>query len=108
MRRRTGKFVAALVGSAALLLAACGGGGEGGGNGGGDEGKPVVGGSIKVGLEAEATGLRPWEDSCSSPCYNIMATVFDKLVEATDTGYKPFLAESLTANEGLNEWTLKL
>ena len=108
MRRRTGKFVAALVGSAALLLAACGGGGEGGGNGGGDEGKPVVGGSIKVGLEAEATGLRPWEDSCSAPCYNIMATVFDKLVEATDTGYKPFLAESITANEGLNEWTVKL
>ncbi len=33
---------------------------------------PVVGGSVTIGLEAESTGLRPWEDSCSSPCYVIM------------------------------------
>jgi peptide/nickel transport system substrate-binding protein len=111
MRKRTTKqFVAALIGSAALLLAACGGG-DGGSSGGGDEdeGKPVVGGSISVGLEAEATGLRPWEDSCSAPCYTIMTTIFDKLMEgSSEGGYAPFLAESLEPNEGLNEWTLKL
>lgn len=111
MRKRTKKqFVAALIGSAALLLAACGGG-DGGSSGGGDsdEGKPVIGGSIAVGLEAEATGLRPWEDSCSSPCYTIMTTIYDKLMESSSAGgYEPYLAESLEPNESLDEWTLKL
>lgn len=111
MRKRTTKqFVAALIGSAALLLAACGGG-DGGSSGGGDgdEGKPVVGGSISIGLEAEATGLRPWEDSCSAPCYTIMTTIFDKLMEGSSKGgYEPFLAESLKPNEALDEWTLTL
>jgi peptide/nickel transport system substrate-binding protein len=111
MRKRTTKqFVAALIGSAALLLAACGGG-DGGSSGGGDgdEGKPVVGGSISIGLEAEATGLRPWEDSCSAPCYTIMTTIFDKLMEgSSEGGYEPFLAESLEPNEALDEWTLTL
>ncbi len=110
MRKRTTKqFVAALIGSAALLLAACGGGDGGSSGGGGDEGKPVIGGSISIGLEAEATGLRPWEDSCSAPCYTIMTTIYDKLMEgSSEGGYAPFLAESLEPNEGLNEWTLKL
>lgn len=111
MRKRTKKqFVAALIGSAALLLAACGGG-DGGSSGGGDsdEGKPVIGGSIAVGLEAEATGLRPWEDSCSAPCYTIMTTIYDKLMESSSAGgYEPYLAESLEPNEALDEWTLKL
>jgi peptide/nickel transport system substrate-binding protein len=109
-KRTTKKFVSALIGSAALLLAACGGG-DGGSSGGGDgdEGKPVVGGSISVGLEAEATGLRPWEDSCSAPCYTIMTTIYDKLMEgSSEGGLAPYLAESLEPNEGLNEWTLKL
>ena len=109
-KRTTKKFVAALIGSAALLLAACGGGDSGSSGGGdGDEGTPVVGGSISIGLEAEATGLRPWEDSCSSPCYTIMTTIYDKLMEQSSAGgYEPYLAESLEPNEGLNEWTLKL
>ncbi len=41
----------------------------------------VMGGSVIMGLEAEATGLRPWEDSCSEPCYNIMRTIYDQLME---------------------------
>ena len=46
-----------------------------------EESAVAYGGSISVGVEAEATGLRPWEDTCSSPCYNMMIAVFDKLVE---------------------------
>ena len=70
-----------------------------------DESRPT-GGDIAVGLEAEATGLRPWEDTCSSPCYNIMATLFDKLVEQDAEGnYQPFLLESLSANEDFTEWS---
>jgi peptide/nickel transport system substrate-binding protein len=109
MRKRTTKqFVAALIGSAALLLAACGGG-DGGSSGGGDEGKPVLGGEITVGLEAEAVGLRPWDDSCTASCYTIMTTIYDKLIELTATDeYGPYLAESLEPNETLDQWTLKL
>jgi len=110
MRKRTKKqFVAALIGSAALLLAACGGGESGSSGGEGDEGKPVMGGEISVGLEAEANGLRPWEDSCSSNCYTILPTIYDKLMEDTVDGiYEPYLAESLEPNETLDEWTMKL
>lgn len=67
------------------------------------------GGSIAVALEAEATGLRPWEDTCSSPCYNMMITVFDKLVEQTvDGAYEGWLAESITPNDDFTVWTMRL
>ncbi|MGB0114400.1 MAG: ABC transporter substrate-binding protein [Ilumatobacteraceae bacterium] len=69
----------------------------------------VYGGSVTIGLESEATGLRPWEDSCSSPCYNIMRSIYDPLMEQVGTGgYAPFLAESLESNEDFTVWTLKL
>ncbi|MGA0218490.1 MAG: ABC transporter substrate-binding protein, partial [Ilumatobacteraceae bacterium] len=66
-------------------------------------------GSISVGLEAEATGLRPWEDTCSSPCYNMMIAVYDKLMEQDVNGeYTPYLAESITPNEDFTVWTMTL
>ncbi len=69
------------------------------------EGERSYGGSIAVGLEAEAVGLRPWEDTCSSPCYNMMITVFDKLTDqALDGTYQPYLFETLEANEDFTEW----
>ncbi len=69
----------------------------------------VYGGTITIGLESEATGLRPWEDSCSSPCYHIMRSVYDPLMEQiSDGGYGPFLAESLESNEDFTVWTMTL
>lgn len=66
----------------------------------------TVGGSIAVGLEAESTGLRPWEDTCSSPCYNILITLFDKLMEQDSEGnYVPYLLESISSNEDFTVWT---
>ena len=38
----------------------------------------VQGGEIAVGLEAEIVGMRPWEDTCGSPCYNIFVSMYDK------------------------------
>ncbi len=74
-----------------------------------EESTAIYGGSISVGVEAEATGLRPWEDTCSSPCYNMMISVFDKLVEMNVSGaYVPYLAESLTSNEDFTVWTMTL
>jgi len=71
--------------------------------------KPVVGGSVTMGLEAEATGLRPWEDSCSSPCYNIMRTIYDTLMEEQGSGgYGPYLAADLTPNADFTVWTMTL
>lgn len=69
----------------------------------------VYGGDVILGLEAEATGLRPWEDACSSPCLNMMINVFDKLVEfRADGTYGGWLAESFEPNADFTEWTFNL
>ena len=73
------------------------------------EGTATYGGDIAVGLEAEAVGLRPWEDTCASPCYNIMGTIYDKLMEKDANGQlQPWLAESISSNEDFTIWTLTL
>jgi len=69
----------------------------------------VYGGTVTIGLESEATGLRPWEDSCSSPCYHVMRSIYDPLMEQIgDGGYGPFLAESLSSNDDFTVWTMTL
>lgn len=71
--------------------------------------QPVRGGSVTLGLEAEATGLRPWEDGCSEPCYNIMYAIYDPLMTSlADGGYGPYLAESLEPNDDFTVWTMTL
>ncbi len=73
------------------------------------EGERTYGGSISVGLESEATGLRPWEDSCSSPCYNIMNSIHDKLFEIDgDFIPQPFLATSSSVNADFTEYVVTL
>ncbi len=73
------------------------------------EGTAVYGGDISVGLEAEAVGLRPWEDTCASPCYNIMATIYDKLFEKDANGQlQPWLADSISSNEDFTSWTMTI
>jgi len=74
-----------------------------------DTNEAVYGGTVTIGLESEATGLRPWEDSCSSPCYNIMRSIYDPLTEQSADGvYEPFLAESIEGNEDFTVWTMTL
>ncbi len=74
-----------------------------------DETERSYGGSIAVGLEAEAVGLRPWEDACSSPCYNIFVTIYDKLMEQTIDGtYEGWLAEDITPSDDFTIWTMNL
>lgn len=73
-----------------------------------DPDKPIFGGEIAVGLEADAEGLRPWEDTGASPAYNMFVAIYDKLMEQDPAGdFVPFLAESLDS-EDLTTWTLKL
>ena len=67
------------------------------------------GGDVIIGLEAEATGLRPWEDACSSPCLVIMKSMIDTMVERRADGtYGPWLATSWSSNDGYTEWTFEL
>ncbi len=74
-----------------------------------EEAEAVYGGTVTIGLEADATGLRPWEDSCSSPCYTIMRSIYDPLFDQSAEGtYEPFLAESIDSNEDFTVWTMTL
>jgi peptide/nickel transport system substrate-binding protein len=74
-----------------------------------DTDAPVMGGSLIMGLEAEATGLRPWEDACGEPCVNLARTVFDVLVQQNADGeYEGYLAESIEPNDDFTEWTMTL
>ncbi len=69
----------------------------------------VYGGDLIVALEAEATGLRPWEDACGEPCANIMLTIYDTLMAQTAEGsFEPYLAESLEPNGDFTVWTMTL
>ena len=70
---------------------------------------PEYGGEVILGLEADATGLRPWEDTCSAPCYNMMISIYDYLMAQNETGgYEPYLAEAITPNEDYTVWTMTL
>jgi peptide/nickel transport system substrate-binding protein len=70
---------------------------------------PVMGGSLIMGLEAEATGLRPWEDACGEPCVNVARTVFDVLIQQNADGiYVGYLAEGIEPNDDFTQWTMTL
>lgn len=70
---------------------------------------PVYGGRITLGLEADAPGLRPWEDACSSPCVNMMGVIYDRLFEI-DSGFEPtpWLATGIEPNEDFTVWVMGL
>ena len=69
----------------------------------------VYGGEVILGLEAEANGLRPWEDGCASSCYNISYSIYDPLMRQTAEGtFEPYLAESLESNDDFTVWTMTL
>jgi peptide/nickel transport system substrate-binding protein len=110
------QLILVVMGAIALVAAGCGGGSESSSESTGvvpttiaDEGKPVTGGSIDVGLEAESSGWQPCVDSHSEAGAMVMLALYDPLMSRTAEGkVEPFLAESLTPNSDLTEWTLKL
>ncbi len=74
-----------------------------------ETGTPVYGGSLTMGLEAEANGFRPWEDGCAEPCVNIARTFYDVLIQQNVDGeYEGYLAEDITPNEDFTVWTMTL
>ena len=70
---------------------------------------PVYGGTVAMGLEAEANGFRPWEDGCAEPCANIARTFYEPLIDQNADGdYEGILTESIEANDDFTVWDLKL
>ena len=107
------------LGAAALLLgaAACGGDdGDGGDSSGGaqsdeisEQGEPVSGGTIEVGLEAETNSWLPGEGSFGNPGTTVAYAIYDPLIKRSEDGeLQPYLAESMEPNEDLSQWTLTL
>ncbi len=69
----------------------------------------AYGGEVIVGLEADAVGLRPWDDACGEPCLTMHLSIFDNLVrQQADGSYGGWLAESIEPNEDFTVWTMTL
>ena len=119
--RRTGPSLTVVLSCLALVAAACGGddggepavaGPEGLDDGAAepiDEGEPVHGGAIEVGLEAETANWLPSTGNWASSGYNVAYAIHDPLMARTEAGdVVPYLAESLVPDEDLTEYTLTL
>jgi peptide/nickel transport system substrate-binding protein len=101
---------------AGLLLgtAACGNGGDDDAQGNvedqlSEQGDPVDGGSITMGLDAETDSWLPGDGTFSNPGASVAYALYDPLMKRSADGeIRPYLAESMEANEDLTAWTLTL
>jgi peptide/nickel transport system substrate-binding protein len=110
--------IAAVGAALALVAAACGGGGGGGGGGGQgaqtnipkDSGKPVQGGSLTYGLEAETLGGYCLPDAqLAAGGIQVAQAVYDTLTAPNDKGeFVPYLAKSVTNSPDFKTWTVEL
>ena len=70
---------------------------------------PVVGGTLRYGLEAESNGINPAASSLAVSGLMMGNVVFDTLAALTPDGdWVPYLAESFTPSEDFKTWTMKL
>jgi peptide/nickel transport system substrate-binding protein len=104
----------ALLATLALIAAACGGDDDDGAAPAAPEpqeetGDPVMGGEVVMGLEAETNSWLPGQGSFSNPGINVALSIYDPLMRRDEDGdVRPYLAESLEANDDLTEWTITL
>src|SRR5262245_55110948 len=71
--------------------------------------EPVMGGTLRYGLEADVDGLNPTESALSAPGLMMTNAVFDSLAAVTPDGtVVPNLAESFTPSADFKSWTMKL
>ena len=107
-----------LIAIGGLLVGACGGGGDdaistrevsGAETEVSEQGDPVKGGSITVGIEAETNSWLPGKANFSNPGVNVALAIYDPLMRRDATGQlRPYLAQSVTSNDALTVWTVKL
>ncbi|MBK5223114.1 MAG: hypothetical protein JJE52_09595 [Acidimicrobiia bacterium] len=115
-RTRRARVLATLL-AAGLVAGACGGGDDTTENADGDalitdttlasDTEEVTrGGTLVVGLEAEANTFLPGDGSSNT---NVSRAIFDSIAARGGDGeIHPFLAESIEANDDLTEWTVTL
>ena len=111
------KLLAMLLVLASLVAAACGGdddeeeGAEPSGEQSdqSEQGDPVSGGSITVGLEAETSGWQPGSGNFANSGVAVAYAIYDPLMRADENGeLRPYLAESIEPNADFTEWTVVL
>jgi peptide/nickel transport system substrate-binding protein len=126
VQRRAGSPASAVIRllvvllSISLIAAACGGDDDdsGGSDSGGDgtnttvadDSKPVAGGELTYGLEAETNGgyCLP-EAQLAISGIQVARTLYDTLAAPDEEGkIQPFLAQSIEPNADYTEWTIKL
>jgi peptide/nickel transport system substrate-binding protein len=99
------------------LAAACGGGDDDDGasqpsgeqSDQSEQGDPVDGGSITVGLEAETPSWQPGSGNFANSGVAVAYAIYDPLVRLDANGeIQPYLAESIDSNADFTEWTVKL
>jgi peptide/nickel transport system substrate-binding protein len=118
-RSNTGrtKLAAALLLAIVLVAASCGGSSGGNASGGGssssDAGKPVYGGNMTYGIEADPSGgaggfcLQTGQLAISGML--VARMFYDTLtIPNADGGYSPFLAKSVTPNATYDSWDIKI
>src|SRR5690606_11086327 len=75
----------------------------------GDDGgeKPVYGGTLTVGLEAETNNWLPGLGTFANSGTLVARTVYDSITARGEDGnVYPYLAESIEPNDDLTEWTV--
>lgn len=110
------RLLAMLLVLVSLIAAACGGdddeeGGEPTGEQSdqSEQGDPVTGGSITVGLESETPGWQPGSGNFANSGVAVAYAIYDPLVRLDENGeIHPYLAESVEANDTFTEWTVTL
>jgi peptide/nickel transport system substrate-binding protein len=120
IRRKPVLVILGLCFGAAVSLAACGGDDPGAapeeGGGGVDldvvtevDGPPQLGGTLRVGLNAETDGWNPVTNRWASSAYIVAGAIFDRLAAYDVEGRpRPYLAERLEPNADFTEWTIGL
>ena len=74
-----------------------------------EEGTPVAGGTLRVGLEADVDGLDPTASALAVSGLTMAAAVFDPLFTFNQAGeVVPYLAESIEPSADFMQWTMKL
>ncbi len=70
---------------------------------------PIAGGTLRFGLEAEASGINPSTSALAASGWMMVNAVFDTLTLLTEDGTAAMnLAESYTPNEDFTQWTVKV
>jgi ABC-type transport system substrate-binding protein len=74
-----------------------------------NEGTPVAGGALVVGIDAEPNGLSPVQNNFATDNMLVMSSMLETLVVFDkDQHTQPFLADSFTPSNLASKWTIKL